>query len=122
MRRNRGTMRGMGSISRYIFWRTFGAFLVVLGGLTAVIWVTQAVYDIDLMRSPGQAILIFFGITGRIIPLLSAPIALMIAVATAFGANIPWLLSLQYTALITTRGSVQRAHRAHYTALRHVMR
>ena len=115
-------MRGMGSISRYIFWRTFGAFLVVLGGLTAVIWVTQAVYDIDLMRSPGQAILIFFGITGRIIPLLSALIALMIAVATAFGANIPWLLSLQYTALVTTRGSVQRALRAHYTALRHVMR
>ena len=122
MRRNRGTMRGMGSISRYIFWRTFGAFLVVLGGLTAVIWVTQAVYDIDLMRSPGQAILIFFGITGRIIPLLSALIALMIAVATAFGANIPWLLSLQYTALVAARGSVQRAHRAHYTALRHVMR
>lgn len=122
MRRNRGTMRGMGSISRYIFWRTFGAFLVVLGSLTAVIWVTQAVYDIDLMRSPGQAILIFFGITGRIIPLLSALIALMIAVATAFGANIPWLLSLQYTGLVTTRGSVQRAHRAHYTALRHVMR
>lgn len=91
MRRNRGTMRGMGSISRYIFWRTFGAFLVVLGSLTAVIWVTQAVYDIDLMRSPGQAILIFFGITGRIIPLLSALIALMIAVATAFGANTPWL-------------------------------
>jgi len=122
MRRNRGTMRGMGSISRYIFWRTFGAFLVVLGSLTAVIWVTQAVYDIDLMRSPGQAILIFFGITGRIIPLLSALIALMIAVATAFGANIPWLLSLQYTALVAARGSVQRAHRAHYTALRHVMR
>ena len=122
MRRNRGTMRGMGSISRYIFWRTFGAFLVVLGSLTAVIRVTQAVYDIDLMRSPGQAILIFFGITGRIIPLLSALIALMIAVATAFGANIPWLLSLQYTALVAARGSVQRAHRAHYTALRHVMR
>ena len=122
MRRNRGTMRGMGSISRYIFWRTFGAFLVVLGSLTAVIWVTQAVYDIDLMRSPGQAIVIFFGITGRIIPLLSALIALMIAVATAFGANIPWLLSLQYTALVAARGSVQRAHRAHYTALRHVMR
>ena len=122
MRRNRGTMRGMGPISRYIFWRTFGAFLVVLGSLTAVIWVTQAVYDIDLMRSQGQAILIFFGITGRIIPLLSALIALMIAVATAFGANIPWLLSLQYTALVAARGSVQRAHRAHYTALRHVMR
>jgi len=40
MHRNRGTMRGMGAISRYIFWTTFGAFLVVPGSLTAVIWVT----------------------------------------------------------------------------------
>ena len=112
----------MGSISRYIFWRTFGAFLVVLGSLTAVIWVTQAVYDIDLMRSPGQAILIFFGITGRIIPLLSALIASDDRGRYRIRRQYPWLLSLQYTALVTTRGSVQRAHRAHYTALRHVMR
>ena len=35
----------MGSISRYIFRTTFGAFLVVLVSLTAVIWVTQALRD-----------------------------------------------------------------------------
>ena len=74
----------MGSISRYIFRTTFGAFLVVLVSLTAVIWVTQALRDIDLMTSQGQTILVFIGITGLIIPLLVlviAPIALLIAVA-----------------------------------------
>ncbi len=74
----------MGSISRYIFRTTFGAFLVVLVSLTAVIWVTQALRDIDLMTGQGQTILVFVGITGLIIPLLVlviAPIALLIAVA-----------------------------------------
>ena len=74
----------MGSISRYIFRTTFGALSVVLISLTAVIWVTQALRDIDLMTSQGQTILVFIGITGLIIPLLIlviAPIALLIAVA-----------------------------------------
>lgn len=74
----------MGSISRYIFRTTFGAFLVILVSLTAVIWVTQALHDIDLITSQGQSILVFVGITGLIIPLLVlviAPIALLIAVA-----------------------------------------
>lgn len=74
----------MGSISQYIFRTTFGAFLLVLISLTAVIWVTQALRDIDLMTSQGQTILVFVGITGLIIPLLVlviAPIALLIAAA-----------------------------------------
>ena len=86
----RGRFRGpgdqvarMGSISRYIFRTTFGAFALVLISLTAVIWVTQALRDIDIMTSQGQTILVFVGITGLIIPLLVlviAPIALLIAV------------------------------------------
>src|ERR1700757_5316429 len=79
-----GSTRRMGSISRYIFRTTFGAFAVVLLSLTAVIWVTQALRDFDLMTSQGQTILVFIGITGLIIPLLVlviAPIALLIAVA-----------------------------------------
>jgi lipopolysaccharide export system permease protein len=74
----------MGSINRYIFRTTFSAFLVVLVSLTAVIWVTQALHDFDLVTSQGQTILVFMGITGLIIPLLVlviAPIALLIAVA-----------------------------------------
>jgi len=74
----------MGSIGRYIFRTTLGAFLIVLVSLTAVIWVTQALRDIDIMTSQGQTILVFIRITGLIIPLLVlviAPIALLIAVA-----------------------------------------
>jgi lipopolysaccharide export system permease protein len=74
----------MGSIGQYIFRTTFGAFLIVLVSLTALIWVTQALRDIDLMTNQGQNILVFVGITGLIVPLLVlviAPIALLIAVA-----------------------------------------
>lgn len=74
----------MGSIGWYIFRTTFGAFAVVLVSLTAVIWVTQALRDIDLMTNQGQTILVFIGITGLIIPLLVlviAPIALVVSVA-----------------------------------------
>ena len=79
-----GTTRRMGSIGRYIFRTTIVAFLVILFSLTAVIWVTQALHDIDLMTTQGQSILIFVSITGMIVPLLIlviAPIALLIAVA-----------------------------------------
>lgn len=74
----------MGSINQYIFRTTFGAFAVVLVSLTAVIWVTQALRDFDLMTNQGQTVLVFVGITGLIVPLLVlviAPIALLIAAA-----------------------------------------
>jgi lipopolysaccharide export system permease protein len=77
-------MLRMGSINEYILRTTLGAFVIVLVSLTAVIWVTQALRDIDIMTSQGQTILVFVGITGLIIPLLVlviAPIALLIAVA-----------------------------------------
>jgi len=78
----------MGSIGRYIFRTTFGAFLVVLGSLTSLIWMTQALREIDLMTGRGQTILTFLGITGLVIPMLVlviAPIALMIAVVHVLG-------------------------------------
>jgi len=74
----------MGSIGWYIFRTTFGAFLLVLGSLTPVIWITQALRDIDLMTTQGQTVLVFLGITSLAIPvlvLLIAPVALVIAVA-----------------------------------------
>jgi lipopolysaccharide export system permease protein len=79
-----GKPRAVGSIGRYIFRTTFGAFLVVLVSVTTLMWMTQALRNFDLMTSQGQSILVFVGITGLIIPLLVlyiAPIALMIAVA-----------------------------------------
>jgi lipopolysaccharide export system permease protein len=73
----------MGSIGRYIFRTTLGAFLVVLASVTMLMWMTQALRNVDLMTNQNQTILVFVGITGLIIPLLIlliAPIALMIAV------------------------------------------
>lgn len=74
----------MGSIPRYIFRSTTAAFLLVLVSLTAVIWVTQALRDIDLMTNRGQSIVVFLGITSLLVPMLVmliAPIALFIATA-----------------------------------------
>jgi len=74
----------MGSIDSYIFRTTLASFAVVMGSLTGVIWITQALRGIDLMTSQGQTILTFLGLTGLAVPVLVlviAPIALMIAVA-----------------------------------------
>jgi len=79
-----GRRRRMGSIGRYIFRTTFGAFLLVLISLTAAIWLTQALRDVDLMTGQGQTILAFLGITSLIVPQLVtviAPVALVVAVA-----------------------------------------
>lgn len=73
----------MGSIGHYIFRTTLSGFLVIIVTLTALIWVTQALRDLDLMTNQGQTALVFLQITGLIIPnlmLLIAPIALVIAV------------------------------------------
>ena len=75
----------MGSVGLYIFRTTLGAFLVVLLGLAAVIWVefsidgglrvVQALHDFDPMTSQGKTILAFVGITGLIVWLLIPVIA-----------------------------------------------
>jgi lipopolysaccharide export system permease protein len=74
----------MGSIGRYIFRTTIGAFLLVLISLTSAIWLTQALRDVDLMTGQGQTILTFIGITSLIIPgliMVIAPVALVVAVS-----------------------------------------
>ena len=73
----------MGSIGQYIFRSTLGAFLLVLISLTATIWITQALRDVDIMTNRGQTILVFLGITSLIVPVLVlviAPIAMVISV------------------------------------------
>jgi lipopolysaccharide export system permease protein len=74
----------MGSIGRYIFRTTFGAFLLVLISLTGAIWLTQALRDVDLMTSQGQTVLVFIVITSLFIPqlvMVIAPVALVVAVS-----------------------------------------
>jgi lipopolysaccharide export system permease protein len=72
----------MGSIGRYIFRTTLGAFVAVMVCLTALIWVTQALREVELMTDKGQTALVFLQITALIIPhlvVLLAPVALLIA-------------------------------------------
>ena len=79
-----GKSNPMGSIGRYIFRTTMGAFVIILVSLTVVLWFTQAMRDFDLITSQRQTLLVFIEITGLIIPLLVmmiAPIALVMAAA-----------------------------------------
>lgn len=72
----------MSLIERYIFRRALGAFLLCLTALTALVWVTQALREFDLVTAKGQTILIFIQITALLIPVLlivTMPFALVIA-------------------------------------------
>jgi lipopolysaccharide export system permease protein len=74
----------MGSIGRYMFRTTMGAFAITLVTLTIVMWFTQAIREFDLITSQRQTMLVFVGITGLLIPLLVmmiAPISLVLAIA-----------------------------------------
>lgn len=66
-------------VERYILRIALGAFLASLIGLTAVIWLTQALREFDLLTTKGQSILVFLTVTGLTIPslvMLIAPFAL----------------------------------------------
>jgi lipopolysaccharide export system permease protein len=73
----------MSLIERYIFKMASLSFLGALGGLTGVIWVTQALKDFDLLTTKGQSLVLFLFATGLIIPsliMIIAPIALFAAI------------------------------------------
>ena len=62
-------------IERYLFRTATTAFFAGLFTLTAVLWVTQALKQLDLMTSKGQTILVFLTMTGLGLPFLTAVIA-----------------------------------------------
>lgn len=69
-------------IDRYIFKTAAVAFLATLFSLTGVIWITQALREIDLLTGKGQSIVMFLMVTGLSVPALVtiiAPVALFIA-------------------------------------------
>ncbi|MDB5570356.1 MAG: permease [Hyphomicrobiales bacterium] len=73
----------MGILERYIFRTGLLAFVASLFVLTAIVWVSQALREVDLMTGKGQTILLFLSVTGLTIPSLVtiiAPIALFAAV------------------------------------------
>lgn len=69
-------------IERYILKIAFNAFLTCLVALTGVIWITQALRELDLLTAKGQTLLVFLTVTGLSLPALVtviAPVALFIA-------------------------------------------
>jgi lipopolysaccharide export system permease protein len=69
-------------LDRYILKIATVAAIVLLVGLTSVIWVTQALREVDLITGKGQTILIFFTVTLLSLPALIggiAPVALFMA-------------------------------------------
>jgi lipopolysaccharide export system permease protein len=73
----------MTRIERYIFRTTALAFVAGLFALTAVVWISQALRQFDLLTSKGQTVLVFLTMTGLTIPSLIAiiaPVALFVGV------------------------------------------
>ena len=69
-------------IERYIFMRAITAFLMTVTVLSAIVWVTQALRDLDLVTAKGQTLLLFLSMTSLVLPTLVmviAPFAVMIA-------------------------------------------
>jgi lipopolysaccharide export system permease protein len=72
----------MSLIERYILKIAFNAFAACLIALTGVIWITQALRELDLLTGKGQTILVFLTVTGLSLPALItviSPVALFIA-------------------------------------------
>jgi lipopolysaccharide export system permease protein len=73
----------MSMIERYIFKIAAIAFAACLIALTGIIWVTQALRELNLVTGKGQTLLIFLEVTMLGIPaliMIIAPLALFIAV------------------------------------------
>ncbi len=82
MGRARGVDDGVTLVDRYILRQLVGAFVIVTGVLTVVLWLTTALRQIELVASQGQTLWIFVRITSLALPLLVmhlAPFALFIA-------------------------------------------
>lgn len=76
-------------IERYIFRRAAGGFLLTLGALVGVVWVTQALRQMNIVTAKGAALLVFFEITLLALPFLIivvAPFALLIALVQTLSA------------------------------------
>src|SRR5271166_5494642 len=72
---SRNDTAAMIKLERYLFRTATSAFLSGLVVLTGVVWVTQALRQIDLITSKGQTILIFLMMTGLALPSMVAIIA-----------------------------------------------
>lgn len=76
-------------IGRYIFRRAATAFVATITILTAIVWATQALRQLDLVTAKGQTIGLFIELTLLALPflvLVIAPFALVIALVTTLNS------------------------------------
>ncbi len=79
----------MSLIERYIFRKIASATALTFVALGAMVWLSQALRQFDLVTASGQTIVTFLQITGLLIPILVTvvfPVSLLIAVIYAFNA------------------------------------
>lgn len=72
----------MNLIERYIFKRAGLAALVTLGSLAGVVWIIQALKELDVITTKGQTVIAYLALTTLAIPMLLLaviPIALLLA-------------------------------------------
>ena len=72
----------MPRIERYILRQALSSFLLGLLILTLVVWITQALRELDVVTAQGQALWMFLLLTGLALPQLIVaivPIALFVA-------------------------------------------
>ncbi len=72
----------MNLIERYIFKRAGVAASVILGSLVGVIWIVQALRELDVVTTKGQTVLAYLALTTFAIPMLVLaviPVALLLA-------------------------------------------
>lgn len=74
---------GLGAkIERYVLWKGLVAFTLTTVTLTVIVWMTQALRQIDLVTAKGQTLQLFLIISSLAIPslvVILAPVALLIA-------------------------------------------
>lgn len=76
-------------IGRYIFGRAATGFIATITILTAIVWATQALRQLDLVTAKGQTIGLFLELTLLALPFLMlviAPFALVIALVTTLNS------------------------------------
>lgn len=79
----------MNILERYIFRRAGIATLAVLTSLGGVVWIVQALGNVDVITSKGQTLLTYFAVTTLVIPMLFLaviPVALLLA--TVYTVNV----------------------------------
>ena len=72
----------MNRMQNYIFWRASRTFFLALTVLIGIVWITQALEQLELITNKGQSFLIFLQITWLVLPKFIsfiAPIAVLIA-------------------------------------------